>query len=59
MIYHPLKSELKLKRMELNIETNEYQMEFIANGYLFERQLSFFENLNYGNKLKTEIKAST
>jgi hypothetical protein len=44
--------------MKLNIETTEYEMKFIANGYLFERQLSFFESLNYGNKLKTKIKAS-
>ncbi|MDO6813982.1 hypothetical protein [Tenacibaculum soleae] len=51
--------EYSIDQMELNIETNEYEMEFIANGYLFERQLSFFENLNCGNKLKTERKAST
>ncbi|MFY0602698.1 MAG: hypothetical protein JXQ93_02030 [Flavobacteriaceae bacterium] len=51
--------EYSIDQMELNIETTDYEMEFIANGYLFERQLSFFENLNYGNKLITEIKAST
>ena len=51
--------EYSIDEMKLNIETSEFEMKFIANGYLFERQLSFFENLNYGNKLKTEIKAST
>ena len=51
--------EYSIDQMELNLKTTEYEMEFIANGYLFERQLSFFENLNYGNKLKAEIKAST
>ena len=47
--------EYSIDQMELNLKTTEYEMEFIANGYLFERQLSFFENLNYGDKLKTEI----
>ncbi len=51
--------EYSIDQMELNIETTEYEMEFIANGYLFEGQLSFFENLKYDNNLKTEIKAST
>ena len=52
-------SEYSIDQMELNLKTAEYEMDFIANGYLFERQLIFFENLNYGNKLKTIIKAST
>ena len=51
--------EYLIDQMRLDLKTTEYEMVFIANGYLFERQLSFFENLNYGNKLKTEIKAST
>ena len=50
--------EYAIDQMELHIETTNYKMNLIANGYLFERQLEFFENLNYGNKLKTEIKAS-
>jgi len=50
--------EYSIDEMKLNIETSEYEMKFIANGYSFERQLSFFESLNYGNKLKTKIKAS-
>ncbi|MFD1015737.1 hypothetical protein [Winogradskyella rapida] len=51
--------EYSIEQMELNIKTTDYEMDFIANGYLSERQFSFFENLNIGNKLKTEIKAST
>lgn len=51
--------EYSIDQMELNLKTTEYEMDFIANGYLFERQLSFFENLNYGDKLKTVMKAST
>ena len=52
-------SEYSIDQMELNLKTAEYEMDFIANGYLFERQLNFFENLNYENKLNTIIKAST
>lgn len=51
--------EYSIDQMELNMETTEYEMDFIANGYLFERQWSFFENLNYEDKLKTIIKADT
>ena len=51
--------EYSIDLMELNLKTYEYEMGFIANGYLFERQLNFFENLSYENKLKTIIKAST
>ncbi|NAS32257.1 hypothetical protein GTQ40_14830 [Flavobacteriaceae bacterium R38] len=43
--------EYSIDQMKLYIETTDYEMYFIANGYLFEQQLSFFENLNYGNKL--------
>ena len=52
-------SQYSIDQMELNLKTTEYEMDFIANGYLFERQLSFFENLNYGDKLKVEISSST
>ena len=47
--------EYSIDQMELNLKTTEYEMDFIANGYLFERQLNFFENLNYENKLKVEV----
>ncbi|WP_299104108.1 hypothetical protein [uncultured Tenacibaculum sp.] len=49
--------EYSIDQMELNLKTTEYEMKLIANGYRFERQLSFFESLNYENKLKTIIKA--
>lgn len=38
--------------MELNIKTTEFEMGFVANGYLFERQLQFFEKLNLKDKLE-------
>ena len=44
-------SEYSIDQMELNLKTKEYEMKFIANGYLFERQLQFIENLNCQNKL--------
>ncbi len=46
--------EYSIDQMELNIKTTDYEMDLIANGYLFERQLNFFENLNFGNKLKID-----
>ena len=45
-------SEYSIGEMKMKLKTEEYEMEFIANGYLFERQLSFFKSLNYQNKLK-------
>ncbi len=51
--------EYSIDPMELNLKTTEYEMKLMVNGYLFERQLSFFESLNYKNKLKTIIKSST
>lgn len=47
--------EYCIDQMELTIKTINYEMEFIANGYSFERQLDFFKSLNYGDKLKVEI----
>lgn len=44
--------EYSIDQMKLSLKTTEYEMDLIANGYLFERQLNFFENLNYGSKLK-------
>ncbi len=49
-------SEYLIDQMELSVKTTDYEMKFIANGYLFEKQLKFFESLNYGEKLKVEIK---
>lgn len=50
-------SEYSIDQMELNLKTAEFEMDFIANGYLFESQLSFFKSLNYESKLKTIIRA--
>lgn len=46
--------EYSIDRVLLILKTNDYEMEFIANGYLFEGQSRFFENLDYGGKLKIE-----
>jgi len=51
--------EYSIDQMELNINTTDYEMDFIANGYIFEEQLSFFKNLNYGNKLKIVMNSKT
>ena len=47
-------NEYSIDQMKLKVETTEYEMDFIVNGYLFERQLNFFESLDYGDKLKTK-----
>lgn len=47
--------EYSIKEMKLKIETENQIMEFTQNGYIFERQLSFFESLNYGEKLIVEM----
>ena len=52
-------SEYSIDQMELNLETDDFEMSLITNGYLFERQLKFFQSLNYEDKLKVVIKAST
>jgi hypothetical protein len=47
--------EYSIDEMKLKIETENQIMEFTQNGYIFERQLSFFKNLNYGEKLIIEM----
>ena len=47
--------EYSIDEMKLKIETKNQIMEFTQNGYIFERQLSFFKNLNYGEKLIIEM----
>jgi hypothetical protein len=47
--------EYSIEQMELNVKTTEYEMKFITNGYLFERELSFFESLSLEDKLKIEF----
>ena len=48
--------EYSIDEMELKLDTKHYAMEFIANGYLFERQKSFFKGLGYGEKITTTEK---
>jgi hypothetical protein len=43
--------EYSIGEMELKLKTKHYEMEFIANGYIFERQKCFFEGLGYGEKI--------
>ena len=50
--------EYSIGQMKLKVETTKYEMDFIANGYLFERQLSFFESLGYDDKLNVEIQGT-
>ncbi|EAZ81446.1 hypothetical protein [Algoriphagus machipongonensis] len=45
-------SEYSIDEMKLKIKTTDHDMDFIANGYLFEKQLDFFKECNLGNKLK-------
>ena len=47
--------EYSINEMKLKIETENQIMEFTQNGYIFERQLSFFKNLNYDEKLIIEM----
>jgi hypothetical protein len=47
--------EYSINEMKLKIETENQIMEFTQNGYIFERQLSFFKNLNYAEKLIIEM----
>lgn len=46
--------EYSIYEMSLQVSTNNYKMEFIANGYLYEEQLHFFKRLNLGAKFKVE-----
>ena len=48
-----------IEQMELSLRTMDYEMDFIANGFLFERQLDFLQGLDIGNKLVVVKKAST
>ncbi|TAI46954.1 hypothetical protein [Flagellimonas allohymeniacidonis] len=42
--------------MELNITARNYEMDFVANGFLFERQLDFLKGLDLGDKLNVILK---
>ena len=47
--------EYSIDKMKLKIETENQIMEFTQNGFIFERQMNFFRNLNYGEKLIIEM----
>ena len=44
-------NQYSIRQMKLSITTKDYDMGFIANGFLFERQLDFLQTLEIGNKL--------
>lgn len=45
------KHQYFIEQMELSLYTKNYEMDFVANGFLFERQLNFLQSLDLGNKL--------
>ncbi len=40
------------------LQTEDFEMDFIANGFLFERQLDFLQDLDLGSKLVVEETSS-
>lgn len=52
------KRQYSIKQMELNLTTEDFEMDFIANGFLFERQLEFLQGLDLENKLVVEETSS-
>jgi len=45
-----------IEQMQLSLRTTDYEMDFIANGFLFERQLEFLQSLDIGDKLVVKKK---
>lgn len=43
--------EYYIKQMKLSIQTTNYNMTFVSNGYSFEQQQKFFESWHYGDKI--------
>ncbi|WP_420603006.1 hypothetical protein [Flagellimonas sp.] len=43
--------QYSIEQMELSLNTRNYEMDFVANGFLFERQLDFLQSLDLENKL--------
>ena len=52
------KGQYSIGQMELKLKTKDYEMDFITNGFLFERKLEFLKTLGLETKLVVE-KAST
>lgn len=48
--------EYRIDYMHLNIETDDFNIDLKANGFMFERQLRFFKTLNLSNVLHIIIK---
>ena len=51
--------QYSIEQMELKLKTTDYEMGFIANGFLFERKLAFLKSLELENRLVVKKKAST
>ncbi|MEO1012348.1 MAG: hypothetical protein AAFX53_13650 [Bacteroidota bacterium] len=51
--------QYSIEQMELSLKTISYEMDFVSNGFLFERQLDFLQSLGWGNKLVVEKRASS
>lgn len=47
-------TEYAIEETRLELETDDYDMKLIANGYVFENQQAFFKSLNYGHKVILE-----
>lgn len=48
-------NEYSIEEMTLELTTSKYEFQFIANGYLFERQMQFLKTLNAKEKLSFEF----
>ena len=48
------RGQYSIKEMELKLSSINYDFEFIANGFLFERQLQFLQSLKLENRLIVE-----
>ena len=43
--------QYSIGQMELKLKTTDYEMDFVANGFLYERKLEFLKKLELGTKL--------
>ncbi|WP_340155929.1 hypothetical protein [uncultured Winogradskyella sp.] len=50
--------QYSIEQMELSLKTKDYEMDFVANGFLFERKLEFLKSLELADKLVVVKKAS-
>ncbi len=47
-------NQYSIEEMKLSIKSEDYEIELVGNGYLFERQLQFLKTLDYGDRLIIE-----